>query len=501
MKKLLVLLLALVLSVGSFAVTAGAEGERVPISILSFDYGRIAIENDPIIEKIGQITGTDISVTIVPTDQFLQKVNLMMAANELPDIIRFQGYDHFQYIDSGFLLDITDYLNDYPDLYAAMPKEAWDMVTVDGRIYTVPNYNVPGKYSFYLRQDWLKNVSMEAPTNLDELRAVLNAFTFNDPDGNGKGDTYGLSTNGTITNMDVTCFMPIFGAYGVQPNRYFEKDGAVYNPVLTENYKNALAYCYELYSVDKVVDPDVFVVQGDAALQNIVNSKVGSAVGWWSLVCEVLNDQQKMKEIQPNAEWVVVNDLKGPEGDYGMLGNNLNTFTVSIASTTKNVEKCLELLNYLGSDEGFMLSCYGEQGIHYTVDEIGNFLARTEEGTTAMNDKWLDTLSQYVYRVMEYQEILCTINPHYRQYQQAAMNSKLYQNIFEGITTEASTMYLSDVNQILLDWSVRFITGKESLDNFDMFVQEYKVSGGDEIMESYLRVYNERKGTNLVAGN
>lgn len=501
MKKLLSLSLVLMLLLGSCAFAAEATEERVPISILSFDYGRIAVENDPIIEKIGEITGTDITVTIVPTDQFLQKVNLMMASNDLPDIIRFQGYDHFQYIDSGFLLDLTEYLKEYPDLYAVMPPEAWEMVTVDGHIYTIPNYNVPGKYSYYMREDWLKNVDMAAPTNLDELRAVLNAFTHDDPDGNGVADTYGLSTNGAIINMDNTPFMPIFGAYGIQPNRFFEKDGAAYNPVLTENYKQALQYCYELYAEDKVVDPDLFVVQGDAALQNIVNNHTGSAVGWWSLVCEVLNDQQKMNEIHPEAEWVVLNDIKGPDGDYGMLGNNLNTFTVSISATSEHVDKCLELLNYLGSDEGFMLSSYGEEGVHYTVDADGNFVARTEEGTTAMNDKWLDTLSQYVYRVMEYQEILCTINPHYREYQQAAMNAKLYQNIFEGITTEESTMYLADLNQILLDWSVRFITGKESLENFDTFVQEYKASGGDEVMASYLNVYNERRGTSLVAGN
>ena len=34
---------------------------------------------------------------------------------------------------------------------------------------------------------------MSEPTTLDELYDVIHAFTFNDPDGNGKDDTFGLA--------------------------------------------------------------------------------------------------------------------------------------------------------------------------------------------------------------------------------------------------------------------------------------------------------------------
>ncbi|MCI6376511.1 MAG: extracellular solute-binding protein [Clostridiales bacterium] len=499
MKKLVPLLVAMVMLTS--ACGALAQEERTPVSIISFDYGRIVKEDDPIVEKIGEITGTEISVNIVPKDQFLQKLNLMIAAKDVPDIIRFNGYDHFQYIDTGALLDLTPYLEQYPSLKAVMPQEAWDLVTVDGHIYTIPNYNVPGKYSYYMRADWLENVGLKQPKTLEELREVLIAFTYNDPDQNGVDDTYGLSVSDLIGSMEVTCFMPIFGAYGIQPNRFFEKDGKAYNPVLTENYKQALQFCYQLYSVDKVVDPDIFVIQADAAKQNMVNSKTGSAVGWWATICEKLNDQLKMPSICPQAKWVMCNDITGPNGDCGMLANTLNSFTVSISADSPHIDKCLELLSFLGSDEGFMLSCYGEEGVHYTVDDQGNFLARTDEGTRAQNDKWLDLMSQYVYRVMEYQDILCTINPSYREYQEAAMNAKLYRDLFEGISTEESTIYLADLNQILLDWSVKFITGKEPIDKFDEFVAEYKENGGDLVLQSYIDRYNQLKGTSLVAGN
>jgi len=42
-------------------------------------------------------------------------------------------------------------------------------------------------------QDWLEAVGMEMPATIEELHDVLYAFTYNDPDQNGKNDTYGFS--------------------------------------------------------------------------------------------------------------------------------------------------------------------------------------------------------------------------------------------------------------------------------------------------------------------
>ena len=44
-----------------------------------------------------------------------------------------------------------------------------------------------------MRIDWLENLGMDVPTNWDEFVAVLEAFTFGDPDGNGENDTIGMT--------------------------------------------------------------------------------------------------------------------------------------------------------------------------------------------------------------------------------------------------------------------------------------------------------------------
>jgi len=48
-----------------------------------------------------------------------------------------------------------------------------------------------------IRQDWLDNLGLKAPTNMDEFEAVIKAFTEDDPDGNGQKDTYGFTYSGS----------------------------------------------------------------------------------------------------------------------------------------------------------------------------------------------------------------------------------------------------------------------------------------------------------------
>jgi putative aldouronate transport system substrate-binding protein len=488
-------------SSASSADTGNSSSERVPITIMSADYNRVTKEDNLVVDEIGKQTGTAITTNIVPTAEYLQKISLYIASDTLPDIVRFNSYDHFSFISTDTLLELSQYLPDYPTLKRAMPDVVWDLVTVDSKIYTVPSYNYPGKYSFYMRKDWLDNLGLQVPTSTEELRVVLKAFTFDDPDKNGKNDTVGLGTEYAITDVRTNSFMPMFGYFGMQPTAYYEKDGRAYNPALTEQYKQALDYCRTLYAVDKSVDQDIFIIQGDQAKHNIANGKVGTAKGWWNLICETMYDQLKMDEIVPGAEWIVVNEIEGPNGDYGMASNDNVSFSTSISAHSPHIGKCLELLNYLATDEGFMMSSYGIKDVHYTVDANGEFADRTEEGAKAMTDKWLDILSQIVYRVDFFQNIQMKVLPNYAPYIMTAREGKMYSNMFEGISTPESQKYKADLDKLMLDWFVKFVTGKEPMDKFPEYVAEYKAKGGDIVLESYINEYNARRGANITAGN
>ena len=89
-------------------------------------------------------------------------------------------------------------LNDY---FAANPDiKHWDediysWSAIGGKFYGVPfitQYEAANRL-ILMRQNWLDALHMSYPCTLDEMKAVLTAFTKNDPDGNGKNDTVGFT--------------------------------------------------------------------------------------------------------------------------------------------------------------------------------------------------------------------------------------------------------------------------------------------------------------------
>src|SRR5262249_10280317 len=143
------------------------------------------------------------------------------------------------------------------DHYSDVDKNK--LVTWDGQMYGFPDPGtLPHIDGLVVRQDWLDKLNLKAPTNLDEFMTVAKAFTFNDPDGHGKADTYGLC--GYIEGSGLpraglgTRFDWAFGAFGA---------GGVWNVGTTDALLNArqLGYMKGVQEVKslvdaKVIDPD-----------------------------------------------------------------------------------------------------------------------------------------------------------------------------------------------------------------------------------------------------
>ncbi|GHU60446.1 hypothetical protein FACS189444_7110 [Spirochaetia bacterium] len=130
------------------------------------------------------------------------------------------------------------------------------MVTVDGKIYALPYENLRVKSYTYVRADWLKNVGIDLSKKqdygtsggkvitLDEYKDILIKFTRNDPDKNGKNDTYGLGSTAKITNG---VWSNINGAFGGIPGHYYINNGKATPWVVTDNYRQALVYINSLW--------------------------------------------------------------------------------------------------------------------------------------------------------------------------------------------------------------------------------------------------------------
>jgi putative aldouronate transport system substrate-binding protein len=166
----------------------------------------------------------NLTYVIVPTGADGEaKVNAAAAANDLPDLFQMVSANND---NRGALLRLVDLglIAPVEDLMALMPERAKlhyndplaiDLVTFNGHQYGFPEPPpIPKREGFVIRKDWLDKLALQAPTTPEELLVVAKAFTEQDPDGNGKNDTYGfggfLNGPGLGTRFDF-----IMGAYGV----------------------------------------------------------------------------------------------------------------------------------------------------------------------------------------------------------------------------------------------------------------------------------------------
>ena len=426
--------------------------EAIVLTVMMPDGGRVFKEDNSVVKAIETETDLKLDYTLVPRDQFVNKLSMKVASNEMPDIVRISSFGHFQFANQGVFMDMEKYLEKAENLKKVIPQEAFEMVKYEGKQIAIPYINVPGKILTPVRKDWLDNLGLKIPETTEEFEEMLKQFTLNDPDGDGKNNTYGLG-NADLNLIDT--FSPLLGAFGALPQQFYLRDGRFYAGSIMHEYREALAYVAGLYQ-KKYIDPDIFVTKRDQAFQKIVTGQYGTFTGWWSIVPETLNGQLKMNQVNPNASWEIIQPIKGPGGKSGIKSQGIIGGTACVSSKSKNPEAVMKLLDFLASDSGYELSYMGIKGEHYL-----DFGIRTEEGTKGVNEKWLDVMSQVVNRPDIQLEIQKISAPLSAEYVELAAKTPLYEDIFSGITTNDSQIYLADVKKIEEDRSEERRVGKE----------------------------------------
>lgn len=134
----------------------------------------------------------------------------------------------------------------------------------------------------YIREDWLENLGLELPTTFDELEEVARQFTFNDPDQDGKDNTYGFAFNKYLSDAFGGMNGVVY-AYNSYPNEWIkDDDGNLVNGDILPETRNALIKLQEMYA-EGLINKEYVAMDNSAMLEDIVSDKVGIVFGeWWA---------------------------------------------------------------------------------------------------------------------------------------------------------------------------------------------------------------------------
>jgi putative aldouronate transport system substrate-binding protein len=304
-------------------------------SALAPDYGTMAL-----VQQWEADTNIKINWKNLPEQVYIEKKNLMLASDDLPDVLYNSGLtdaDIAQYGGNGTLLPLEDLieehaptlsgiLDDRPDIRAAITAS-------DGHIYTLPSVEELGILQhpnfLYINTAWLDALGLPMPTTIDQYHDALEAFATQDPNGNGKADEIPLSFR-----TDSFCANPndLIAALGGQPennDHRIVRDGKVEFTANTDGYRDGVAALADWHA-DGLIDQESFSQDDLAYLsKGKAETPVLGSFFWWELKEMVGEDRVD--------DYALLGILEGVDGDkLASVANNQEINRGAMAITKSN---------------------------------------------------------------------------------------------------------------------------------------------------------------------
>ena len=364
MKKSLCMLLTLVLLLGLAPLTAASSEQAGQTITYLFSAGTSPDANNPVLQALEERIGVRVEATMAATGDYAAKLNTLIASRQLPDLFSVGAADAIAFKGEGMLAELNDLVAGYgPNLERELgPVYRQSPANADG-LYLLSGAGAVYRENLCVRVDWLKNLNLEMPTDLDSLYDVLYAFTYNDPDGNGQDDTVGIVMTMTQPNQwDV-----LFGAFGVPYERPYQlEDGTITTYMKAPGYLEAIDYLRKLYQA-AVMDTEFATMPAMTAHERLWTGRcgvygfraVGTTNNWYPgrYTFEVPEDP---------TEVFGYTDITGPNGHHGCTQAYRNVSGgFVVASTAKYPEACVKFLDYMATPEGDELMYLGVEGLMY----------------------------------------------------------------------------------------------------------------------------------------
>jgi putative aldouronate transport system substrate-binding protein len=358
----------------------GASG---PVSIELW-YGAAITEAGPppsdwkALQIIRDKLNINLSLSALPSSEVDQdvKINASAASNTLPDIFMVRRTTLTNLVKLGVVVPVDD-------MFDLMPIRSSQQYDADSRGHTKINGKSYGLASpgaiiknegLLIRKDWLDKLGLGVPVTTEDFFAVLKAFTEQDPDGNGKNDTYGYGAFIEINPNEEGLgrrFDPFFGAWGI-PGTWTLIPGAGGLNVRKPDYFDALTYIKRLIDA-RIIDPNWSSYKKDDFRAAWKQGRFGLMREQNAAFAAEANYAPFDKNF-PKGEWIVIDPPKGPSGaqSVGVYTQSYRIYAVSKkAADAGKKEAIARLLEWMSSDEGYYLLGWGEEGINYVIGPDG----------------------------------------------------------------------------------------------------------------------------------
>lgn len=474
--------------------------------------------NWPFFTDLAKMTNVSFSPTVVPLSDYNEKVGVMIGAGDAPAIIPKTYHPaEAQYISSGAILPVSDYLDLMPNFTATISK--WNLQgdidslrQEDGKYYLLPglHQDVWVDYSIAVRTDILAKHNLSIPSTWDDVTSVLQALKAAYPGKYPMSDRWSSTPPGPGANSLLSILGTAFGTqagWNYQHTTWDSSKGEFVYTGAMDEYRQMCAFLNN-WVTQKLLDPASFTQSDAQAEQKFANSDsfVISANAQ-----EVVNTYQKNLATTPGATVQKIPQPIGPAGAVKAGTRIENGVMISTSALkSKNFVAMMQFIDWLFySDAGKLFAKWGVEGTTYTgsVDD-GTFKLEpnvTWAGLNPTGKQNLQVTYGFSNGVFSYGGSTALLNSQFPAQELA------FQKVMDARKTlplpppaplsaqdqQQTTLWGTTLLDYVNQQTLKFILGQRPLSQWDAYVSELKGMNSDQyvsIVNSAYQTYKKKNG-------
>lgn len=448
---------------------------------------------------------------------YSQKVSMAIVSGDIPDIMVVPDYSTLQQLyDNDLIADLTDAYEKaasdrIKEIYDSYGGRVLDSAKFDGKLMAIPTTEIShGPGILWLRKDWMDKLGLQEPKSLEDVENIIAQFIEKDPGGNGSGKTVGL----VVDNENVAgvsggqySLNNIFALHGAYPKQWMD-DGngnAVYGSIQPE-MKPALTKLADMYKKG-LIDRQFAVRTGDDRKALLTSGKSGAFLdNWWGswTVADTL-------KLNPDAEWVSYVAPQSEDGSLTMFTGNPSSSFLVVRKGFEHPEMAMKMVSLqydyqryqekeadtLKAFEDYSNLNVSGSPIIVNIDYYDAFYRNVdimketlESGDTSKLISNNDITAYNSYKkYMDSEKTGEKPDPvSWAGYTSSITTASMVKNanikevnpVFFG-TTPSMSLKWPTLSKMELEMYLKIITGDQSPDSFDNFVDSWKKTGGDTI--------------------
>jgi putative aldouronate transport system substrate-binding protein len=454
--------------------------------------------------SLEKLANARLDIRWIPSD-YDNILNVSIAAGELPHcfvVTEPKGSIFVSAAQSNMFWEISDAIKNSQNISRNLDPKVTGNLVIGGKNYILPRGRMMVRYGFNYRKDWADKLGLKPPTNLSEIYDMLKAFATQDPDGNGRHDTFGMATakggtpdvGGYIWMIEVPVVLN-GGGMG-----WVEEGGRLVPTFMTKQYIEILRWYKRLYD-EKLINQD-FAAMGGNGPYEMCNAEQAGA--FFHTTDKILNRvspllgtlQLKNSSLRLEDVWTFVTDIKSPDGsirlpaDAGHWGGMV--FPKTKLKTQAEFQKVFDIFDSFESEEGKNLITWGIEGVNYRLqdgkavvineDKFGRDVEVFRMGLSVTGVSVPCTLQGLKDPLQDRIETTQAFNARY------GIPDLTYPFVSQTKTTRGA-----ELDKTIGDAAIQWVMGQIDEAGYMAAIERWKASGGQAVMDEFTAAWRANR--------